>query len=398
MKILVINCGSSSLKYQLLDMENESVLAKGLVERINLEGSMLTHKAHGKSFQIIQSIRNHSEAVSLVLSTLIDKEKGVISDIKEINAFGHRCVHGGEMYAKATLVNDEVLKYLKESVELAPLHAPANIIGIEACKDIAPNIPNVAVFDTAFHQTMPKKAYMYAIPQHFYTEYKIRKYGFHGTSHKFVSLEASKMMGKNIEDTKIITCHIGNGASISAILGGKCVDTTMGFTPLAGVMMGTRSGDLDPSIIEFIMKKTGWDIKETTNFLNKQCGLLGVSGFSSDSRDITEQLKTNENARLAMDMMCYTIIKHISSFVGVLNGVDAIVFTAGIGENSPELREEVLDSLTYLGLEYDKKLNYETVRKPATELSTKNSKVKVYVIPTNEELVIARETKEILKI
>lgn len=397
MRVLVINCGSSSLKYQLLDMDSESVLAKGSVERINLEGSKLTHKANGKTYEIIEDIRNHSIAVSLVLKTLTDSEKGVIQDIKEIDAFGHRCVHGGEQYSQATLVNDEVLKYLKENVELAPLHAPANIIGIEACKEIAPNIPNVVVFDTAFHQTMPKKAYMYAIPQHFYTEFKIRKYGFHGTSHKFVSMEASKMMEKDIKDTKIITCHIGNGASISAVLGGKCVDTTMGFTPLAGVMMGTRSGDIDPSVIEFIMKKTGWDIKETTTFLNKQCGLLGVSGFSSDSRDITEQLKTNENARLAMDMMCYTIIKNVASYVGVLNGVDAIVFTAGIGENSPELREEVLDSLTYLGLEYDKELNKQTVRKPATELSTKNSKVKVYVIPTNEELVIARETKEILK-
>ena len=397
MKILVINCGSSSLKYQLIEMEDENVVAKGSVERINMEGSKLTHKANGTSTEFVQEMRNHNDAIKLVLKVLTDEKVGVITSINEISAFGHRYVHGGE-YSNAIIINDEVIKYLKENVELAPLHSPANIIGIEACRETAPNIPNVAVFDTAFHQTMPKKAYMYAIPQHFYTEYKIRKYGFHGTSHKFVSGEAAEMMGKDIKDTKIITCHIGNGASICAIDGGKCLDTTMGFTPLAGVMMGTRSGDVDPSILEYIMKKTGWNIQETTHFLNKQCGLLGVSGFSSDSRDITEALKTNENAKLAMDMMCYTITKHIASYCAVLNGVDAIVFTAGIGENSPELREDVLDSLSYLGLEYDKAKNNETIRKPATELSTKNSKVKVYVIPTNEELVIARETKEILKI
>lgn len=396
MKVLVINCGSSSLKYQLLNMDDESVIAKGLVERINLDGSKLTHKAKGEVFEIEKPIKNHAVAIQMVLNCLTDEKMGVIKDINEIDAFGHRCVHGGE-YSDATIINDEVMKVLKDNVELAPLHAPANIIGIEACQQVAPKIPNVAVFDTAFHQTMPKKAYMYAIPQHFYTEYKIRKYGFHGTSHQFVSEEAAKMLGKPIEQTKIITCHIGNGASISAIDGGKCVDTTMGFTPLAGVMMGTRSGDLDPSIIEFIMKKTGWDIKEVTTFLNKQCGLLGISGFSSDSRDIESSLKTNENARLAMDMMCYTITKHIASFVGVLNGVDAIVFTAGIGENSPELRHEVLKNFTYLGLKIDEEKNRQTVRKPATEISTNDSKVKVYVIPTNEELVIARETKNIVK-
>lgn len=396
MKILVINCGSSSLKYQLLNMEDESLIAKGGVERINLDNSFLTHKVGDKSYKIVEPIKNHSVAIKLVLDTLMDKEKGVISSIEEIDAFGHRFVHGGEK-SNAVIITDEIIEELKETTDLAPLHVPANIIGIEACKSIAPNVPNVAVFDTAFHQTMPKKAYMYAIPQHFYTEYKIRKYGFHGTSHKFVSEEASRLMGKDIKDTKIITCHIGNGASICAVDGGRCVDTTMGFTPLAGVMMGTRSGDIDPSILEYIMKKTGWNIQETTNFLNKQCGLLGVSGFSSDSRDITEQLKTNENAKLAMEMMCYTITKHIASYVGVLNGVDAIVFTAGIGENSPELREDVLDHFNYLGLEYNKELNNETIRKPITELSTENSKVKVYVIPTNEELVIARETKEILE-
>lgn len=396
MKVLVINCGSSSLKYQLLDMDNESIIAKGLVERINLEGARLTHKANGQAFEIKKQIKNHAVAVQMVLDCLTDKTMGVINDIKEIDAFGHRFLHGGEI-CEPCLIDDELLLKLRENSDLAPLHVPANIIGIEACRQIAPNIPNVVVFDTAFHQTMPKKAYMYAIPQHFYTDYKIRKYGFHGMSHQFVSEEAARLLGKPLEETKIITCHIGNGASISAIDGGKSVDTTMGFTPLAGVMMGTRSGDIDPSILEFIMKKTGWDIKETTNFLNKQCGLLGISGFSSDSRDITENLQTNENAKLAMDMMCYTITKHVASFLGVLNGVDAIVFTAGIGENSPELREEVLDQLTFLGLEYDKKLNNETIRKGTTELSTPNSKVKVYVIPTNEELVIARETLEVLK-
>ncbi len=397
MKILVINSGSSSLKYQLFNMENEKVIAKGTVERINMDGSKLTHNVNGVKTEYVQAIDDHQEAIKLVLSVLTDKETGVVKDLSEIGAFGHRYVHGGE-YSNATIINDEVISYLKENVELAPLHSPANIIGIEACREIAPNIPNVAVFDTAFHQTMPKKAYMYAIPQHFYTEFKIRKYGFHGTSHKYVSKIASEMMGKDINNSKIISCHIGNGASICAIENGKCVDTTMGFTPLAGVMMGTRSGDVDPSIIEYIMKKTGWDIKQTTQFLNKQCGLLGVSGFSSDSRDITEALKTNENAKLAMDMMCYTILKHIASYVGVLNGVDAIVFTAGIGENSPELRELILNNLSYLGLKYNAKLNYETIRKDATELSLEDSNVKVYVIPTNEELVIARETKEILKI
>ena len=395
MKILVINCGSSSLKYQLLNMEDESVIAKGLVERINLNGSKLTHKAHGEAYEFCEQIKNHAVAIQKVLSCLTDEKIGVIKDINEINAFGHRFLHGGEI-CEPRIVNEELMEYLRQNTDLAPLHVPANIIGIEACESVAPNIPNVVVFDTAFHQTMPKKAYMYAIPQHFYTEYKIRKYGFHGMSHQFVSEEAAKMLNKPIEDTKIITCHIGNGASISAVLGGKCMDTTMGFTPLAGVMMGTRSGDIDPSIIEFIMKKTGWDIKETTSFLNKQCGLLGISGFSSDSRDIESQLSTNENAKLAMDMMCYTITKSVASYAGVLNGVDAIVFTAGIGENSPELRSEVLETLTYLGLEIDEEKNKETRRKPATEISTKNSKVKVYVIPTNEELVIARETEKLL--
>ena len=396
MKILVINCGSSSLKYQLLNMEDESVIAKGLVERINLEGSKLTHKANGKAYEFCEPIKNHAVAIKMVLNCLTDREIGVIKDISEINAFGHRFLHGGEI-CEPRIVNDQLMEYLRQNTDLAPLHVPANIIGIEACQSVAPNIPNVVVFDTAFHQTMPKKAYMYAIPQHFYTEYKIRKYGFHGMSHQYVSEEAAKMLGKPVEDTKIITCHIGNGASLAAVLGGKSVDTTMGFTPLAGVMMGTRSGDIDPSVLEFIMKKTGWDINETTSFLNKQCGLLGISGFSSDSRDIEKQLKTNENARLAMDMMCYTITKNIASFAGVLNGVDAIVFTAGIGENSPELREEVLSTLTYLGLEIDKDINNATIRKDATEISTKNSKVKVYVIPTNEELVIARETEKLVK-
>lgn len=396
MKILVINSGSSSLKYQFLNMEDESVIAKGTVERIGMDGSFLTHKVNGEEIVIKDDIKNHSIAISLVLKCLTEGEKAVIKDINEISAFGHRCVHGGEMKG-AKIIDDEIINYLKDNVELAPLHTPANIIGIEACREIAPSIPNVAVFDTAFHQTMPKKAFLYAIPQKYYKEYKIRRYGFHGTSHKYVSQLAAEMLGKDIKDTKIITCHIGNGASIAAIKGGECMDTSMGFTPLAGVMMGTRSGDVDPSVLEYLMKKTGYSISEATNCLNKQSGLLGVSGFSSDSRDITGKLDTDENAKLAMEMMCYSITKYVGSYAAVLNGVDAIVFTAGIGENSPELRAGVLDNLGYLGVEYDKELNNSTRRKPATEISTKDSKVKVYVIPTNEELVIARETKEILK-
>ncbi|HEY8423380.1 MAG TPA: acetate kinase [Clostridia bacterium] len=399
MNILVVNAGSSSLKYQLIEMTNEEVLAKGTCERIGLEGSRL--KAVGKngaSFVIEKPMPNHKEAVQLMLQALTDKEYGVVSDVKDIDAVGHRVVHSGEDFDRSVLIDDKVLEICRKNSDLAPLHVPANIIGIMACKEVMPDTPMAAVFDTAFHSTIPQYAYMYALPYKFYEEWKIRKYGFHGTSHKYVAQEAARYLGKDIKDLKIITCHLGNGSSITAVQNGKSVDTSMGFTPLEGLPMGTRSGDIDPAVIEFVMQKTGWTISQMMDCLNKQSGVLGVSGVSSDFRDLIQAMyEGNKRADLALDIFCYRIKKYIGAYAAVMNGVDVIVFTAGIGEHNPEVRERVVKGLDYLGLEFDNDINYKAERGKLTELSKPASKVKVLLVPTNEELVIARETQALVK-
>ena len=392
MKVLVINCGSSSLKYQLINMENESVLAKGLCERIGIEGSVLTHSPEGKDKAVIeQPMPDHKVAVKLVLDALVDEKIGVISDIKEISAVGHRVVHGGTMSA-STVIDDAVKQSIKDCFDLAPLHNPANLIGIEACEAIMPGVPQVAVFDTAFHQTMPEKAYMYAIPNEYYTKYGVRRYGFHGTSHSFVSKKMYEITGLDAENSKVIVCHLGNGASISAIKDGKCVDTTMGLTPLEGLIMGTRSGDLDPSIVEFIANKENLTVSEVLNVLNKKSGVLGMSGgVSSDFRDLAQAASEgNQLAQLALDAFTYRVVKYIGAYTAAMNGVDAIAFTAGLGENDKATRKEVASYLGYLGAKIDDEKN--NIRGVAKVVSADDSKVKLCVIPTNEELAIARET------
>lgn len=397
MKVLVINCGSSSLKYQLMNMEDENVLAKGLVERIGIEGSVLTHKANGEKVVIEQPMKDHKVAIGLVLGALVDKKHGVISDMSEISAVGHRVVHGGEKYASSVLIDGKVMEALEQCVKLAPLHNPPNIVGINACKELMPSTPMVAVFDTAFHQTLPEEAYMYALPYELYTKYGVRKYGFHGTSHRFVSMTAAEMMGKKPEDIKIITCHLGNGASLAAIDGGKSVDTTMGFTPLAGVVMGTRCGDIDPAIVPFLAKEAGMSIQEVDTLMNKKSGVLGLSELSSDFRDLENAAKEgNKKAQLALDVFDYRVRTAIGSYVAALNGTDAIIFTAGLGENSGAHRATICEGLSYLGIKIDAEKNGK--RGEALEISTPDSKVKVFVIPTDEELMIARDTKEIVKI
>ena len=393
MKILVVNCGSSSLKYQLIDMEDEKVLAKGLVERIGIEGSVLTHKVNGEKHVVSEPIKDHKVAVKLVLDALVDKKHGVIKDMSEISAVGHRVVHGGEQYSDAVIIDDKVMESLKDCVKLAPLHNPPNIIGINACKAIMPDAPMAAVFDTAFHHTMPKYAYIYPLPYELYERYGIRKYGFHGTSHRFVSEEAARLMGKDISELKIITCHLGNGASICAVDKGKSIDTNMGFTPLAGLAMGTRCGDIDPAIIPFLINEIGMSIDEISNIMNNESGILGMSGISSDFRDVEEiaSFKHDRRAQLALDVFYYRVKSFIGSYVAVLDGVDAIVFTAGVGENSSIGRAEICSGLTYLGIKIDEEKN--NIRGKATEITTANSKTKVFVIPTNEKLVIARDTK-----
>ena len=393
MKILVVNCGSSSLKYQLIDMEDEKVLAKGLVERIGIEGSVLTHKVNGEKHVVSEPIKDHKVAVKLVLDALVDKKHGVIKDMSEISAVGHRVVHGGEQYSDAVIIDDKVMESLKDCVKLAPLHNPPNIIGINACKALMPDAPMAAVFDTAFHHTMPKYAYIYPLPYELYERYGIRKYGFHGTSHRFVSEEAARLMGKDISELKIITCHLGNGASICAVDKGKSIDTNMGFTPLAGLAMGTRCGDIDPAIIPFLTNEIGMSIDEISNIMNNESGILGMSGISSDFRDVEEiaSFKHDRRAQLALDVFYYRVKSFIGSYVAVLDGVDAIVFTAGVGENSSIGRAEICSGLTYLGIKIDEEKN--NIRGKATEITTANSKTKVFVIPTNEELVIARDTK-----
>ena len=395
MKILVINCGSSSLKYQLIDMENESVLAKGLCERIGIEGSKLTHKPTGKENYAIETpMGDHKVAVQLVLDALMDKEHGVIESTEEITAIGHRVLHAGTVYSDATLINADVKKVIRDCFDLGPLHNPANLIGIEACEAAMPGKPNVAVFDTAFGMKIPEKAAMYAIPYEYYEKYSIRRYGFHGTSHMFVSGETLKKIGK--DDAKVIVCHLGNGASISASIGGKCVDTSMGLTPLEGLIMGTRSGDLDPAVLQFICNHENIDVNEMLNILNKKSGVLGMSGVSSDFRDVREAADAgNERAIMALDAYRYRVAKYIGSYTAAMNGVDAITFTAGVGENDTQMREEICEYLGYLGVKIDSEKNAQA-RGKEVEISTPDSKVKVYVIPTNEELAIARETKALV--
>ncbi|EHK2404656.1 acetate kinase [Clostridium perfringens] len=396
MKILIINCGSSSLKYKLIDMANEKDIIEGIVERIGLDQSRLVQKNELREKYILEKeIKDHKEAIDIVLNTLVDPKVGVIESIDEITAVGHRVVHGGERYSSSIIINEEVIKYLEECSKLAPLHNPANIIGIRACQSLMPNKEMVAVFDTAFHGTLPEKSYIYAIDYALYKDHKIRKYGFHGTSHKYVSHKVAETMGKDIKDLKIITCHLGNGASISAIKGGECIDTTMGFTPLAGIPMGTRSGNIDPSIIPFLVQECGYTIEEVSESLNKKSGVLGISGVSSDFRDIEDAASNGDKrAQLALDIFHYRIRAEIGSFIVNMGGVDVIVFTAGVGENSPETREECLKDLEFLGLTLDKEKN--KVRGKLAEISQADSKIKAYVVPTNEELMIAKETVELI--
>ena len=398
MKILVINCGSSSLKYQLIDMNTENAIAKGLVERIGIPGSNLEQKVDGSNekYKVEVDLKNHKEAIALVLKTLCDDRFGLIKDLSEINAIGHRVVHGGEKYSKSVIVDEEVIKNIEECIKLAPLHNPANLIGIKACRELMKDTPMVVVFDTAFHQTISDKAFMYGLPYELYEKYSIRKYGFHGTSHFYVANECARAMGKSIEDLKIITCHLGNGASVSAVNAGKSVDTSMGFTPLQGLMMGTRCGDIDPAVVTFLIDELNMSGKEDNELMNKKSGFLGVSGKSSDSRDIEDLAhQGDKRAKLTLDMYCYRIKSYIGSYIAAMNGVDAIVFTAGIGENSAITRYGVCKDMESLGIIIDE--NKNNVRGKLTEISADNSKVKIYLIPTNEELVIARDTQDLLK-
>jgi len=397
MKVLVVNCGSSSLKYQLIDMKDESVMAKGLVERIGIEGSILTHESAGKDKKVIQEpMKDHKKALELVLEAVVNKEYGAIESMDEIDAVGHRVVHAGEKFSDSVVINDDVIAALEECIELAPLHNPPNLIGIRACMELMPGTRMVGVFDTAFHQTMPPSSYIYALPYEYYEKYGVRKYGFHGTSHKYVAQRAAAILGEDLESLKIITCHLGNGASITAVDHGKSVDTSMGFTPLEGLVMGTRSGDLDPAIITFIMEKENLSIDEVNNLLNKKSGVLGISGISSDFRDIESAAKEgNERAQLALDKFNVRVKKYIAACAAVMGGVDAIVFTAGLGENSISARELICGGFEFMGVELDKEKN--NVRGKETIVSKDSSKVKIIVIPTNEELMIARDTIGLLK-
>ena len=393
MKVLVINCGSSSLKYQLIDSDSEEVLAKGLCERIGIDGSNIAHQpAGGDKVKQEADMPDHTAAVKLVIEKLTDEKVGVIRSLKEIDAVGHRMVHGGENFSGSVCINEEVLQAIEDCNDLAPLHNPANLIGVRSCQAIMPDVPMVAVFDTAFHQTMPEKAYLYGLPYEYYEKYGVRRYGFHGTSHSFVSKHAAKFLGMDINNSKIIVAHLGNGASISAVLNGKCVDTSMGLTPLEGLVMGTRSGDIDPAIMEYIAKKEDLDIAGIMNVLNKKSGVYGLSkNLSSDFRDLEEAMENgNQYAKAALEVFCYRVAKYIGSYVAAMNGVDAIAFTAGIGENAGIVREKVLGYLGYLGITLDEEANKK--RGEDFVISTPDSKVKVAVIPTNEELAIARET------
>ena len=398
MKILVLNCGSSSLEYQLIDMSNEEVLCVGLVERIGIEGSVLKQEKDGVEGKLIveQPMKNHQDAIKLVLDAVVDPQYGGVKDIKEVEAVGHRVVHGGEKFAGSVLITDEVKAALEECIELAPLHNPANIMGIEACEAILPGVPMVGVFDTAFHQTMPKSSYLYGLPHELYTKYGVRRYGFHGTSHRYVSQRAAAMLGKNIEDCKIITCHLGNGASVAAIDGGKSVDTSMGFTPLEGLIMGTRCGDIDAAILPFLMEKEGLDAKGLSDLMNKKSGVYGMTGISSDFRDIEDAAaQNNELAQVALESYAKKVKKYIGSYAAEMNGVDAVVFTAGVGENGIDMRADIMANMDFLGMKLDEEAN--KVRGKERVISTEDSKVKILLIPTNEELMIARDTLELVK-
>ena len=397
MNILVINCGSSSLKFQLIDMTTEAVQAKGLCERIGIDGSRIVYTpAGGEKMTIESPMPTHTEAIKLVLDCLTNAEYGVIKSLKEINAVGHRVVHGGEKFASSTIITDEVIKVIEECNELAPLHNPANLIGINVCRELMPGVPMVGVFDTAFHQTMPKKAYLYGLPIKAYTDYKIRRYGFHGTSHSFVSKRVAEFLGKPVEDLKTIVCHLGNGASICAVDGGKSVDTSMGFTPLAGLVMGTRSGDIDPAILEYYANKEGLTLSEVTTVLNKKSGMEGLTGGKSDFRDLEEGYEAGDQACIdAIEVFCYNVARFVGAYAASLNGVDVIAFTAGIGENSGFVRGKICEYLGYLGITIDAEQNSK--RGEDIIITTPDSKVTVCVIPTNEELMIARDTKALVE-
>ena len=396
MKILVINAGSSSLKYQLIDMENEQVIAKGLVERIGIEGSNLVHKKDGREFKIEAPMSNHVDAMGYVIKALTDPEHGAIKSMDEIGAVGHRVLLGGEEYTQSTIINDEVKAVIRKYIPLGPLHNPANLQGIEACEKVMPSTPQVAVFDTGFHQTMPKKAYLYALPMKYYRDHKVRRYGFHGTSHRFVSARCCELLGRT-EGTKIIVCHLGNGSSLSAVVDGKCVDTSMGLTPLQGVVMGTRSGDVDPACLQYIMNNTKNDdgtpitIDQMLNILNKKSGLLGLSEKSSDMRDVMKAAaEGDEQCALTIDIWAYSIRKYIGAYVAAMGGLDALVFTAGVGENNDVLREKICEGLDWMGIKIDHEK--DKGKRTECEVSAADSRVKIFVIPTNEELAIARDT------
>ena len=391
MNVLVINCGSSSLKFQLINSDTEAVLAKGLCERIGIDGRLTYQPEGGEKTTEDKPMPTHTEAIQYVIDALTDSKRGVVGSLEEIGAVGHRLVHGGEKFACSAVITDEMLKVVEECNDLAPLHNPANLIGVAACKKLMPNTPMVGVFDTAFHQTMPEKAYMYGLPYEYYDEYKVRRYGFHGTSHSFVSKRTAEILNRPYDATKTIVCHLGNGASICAVENGKSVDTSMGLTPLEGLVMGTRSGDIDPAILEFLAKKEGLDITGLMNVLNKKSGVHGLSGISSDFRDLAAGAEAgNKRAQIALDVFCYRVAKYVGSYVAAMNGVDAIAFTAGIGENDGYVRKTVCSYLGYLGITIDEEAN--KARGKEVEISTPDSKVKVWVVPTNEELAIARET------
>ena len=395
MKILVVNCGSSSLKFQLIDSETEEVAASGLCERIGLDGALI-YKVNGDKIKQEIDLPDHEVAIKKVLDTLLDKEIGVLTSLDEIGAIGHRMVHGGEKFSSSVIINEEIITQIETCNDLAPLHNPANLLGVRACQEVMPGVPNVVVFDTAFHQTMPSKAYLYALPKEYYEKYGVRRYGFHGTSHSFVSKRLAELAGLDINNSRMIICHIGSGASISAIKDGKSVDTSMGMTPLEGLMMGTRSGDMDPAIIEFICQKENITVQEMTTILNKKSGALGLSGLSNDYRDLVEAAQGgNQDAINALDVMVYRVIKYIGAYYMALGGVDAIALTAGAGENNKEVREMIMEGISALGVKIDEKANQ--TRGEEILLSTKDSKVPVWIVPTNEELAIARETARLVK-
>ena len=393
MKVLVINCGSSSLKYQLFYMTDESVLCKGLVERIGIEGSKLTHKVNGEKLVVEEPMKDHTEAINHVFDALLDEKYGVIKSLDEVSAIGHRVLHGGDKLTESCIIDDKVKDKIREFIKFGPLHNPANLMGIEACEKLAPGKKNIAVFDTAFHQTMPAKTFMYAIPYEYYEDYRLRKFGFHGTSHRYITLRTQQLLDK--EDINIITVHLGNGSSIAAVKDGKCYDTSMGLTPLEGLLMGTRSGDLDPTVMTFLMNEKGYSADEMNQILNKKSGVLGVSGISSDFRDLEEEAeKGNDRAQLALDMFIERVKRYIGGYMAELGHVDAICFAGGIGENSSSMRKDILDTFEELGVKLD--LEKNNTREEAL-ISADDSKVKVYVVPTNEELMIARDTLDLAK-